>query len=144
MSYPLTDETKADIYIKCAECFLEIDESVDAETLVNRASSVMSNVNPATAVNLRFKTTFARVLDANRKFLEAALRYYDLSTTKILEVRTFWPEVYIEVEAFLALQIAREDLYALFAKAITCAILGKVCNQRNRILFILSKVTGPL
>ena len=32
-------------------------------------------------VQLRFRVTYARVLDANRKFVEAAVRYYGLSTT---------------------------------------------------------------
>ena len=29
---------------------------------------------------LRYKSTYARILDANRKFLQAAMKYYDLST----------------------------------------------------------------
>ena len=31
----------------------------------------------------QFKTCYARILDAKGKFTEAALRYYDLSQTKI-------------------------------------------------------------
>jgi COP9 signalosome complex subunit 4 len=86
-THPLTDEIKADIFIKCAECFLAIDESVDAETFVTRASAVINNVPAATAVNLRYRTIFARVLDANRKFLDAAMRYFELSTTSVVQVR---------------------------------------------------------
>ena len=85
-SHPLTDESKADIFLKCAECYLAVDESVDAETFVTRASTVINNVPANTAVNLRFRTLFARVLDANRKFLDAALRYYELSTTNVVQV----------------------------------------------------------
>lgn len=86
VNHPLSDEDKADILIKCAECFLVIDESVDAETFVTRASAIIHNVPAATSVNLRFRTIFARVLDANRKFLDAAMRYYELSTTSALQV----------------------------------------------------------
>lgn len=141
VTYPLTDEDKADILIKCAECFLVIDESVDAESFVNRASVLINNVPAATAVNLRFRTLFARVLDANRKFLDAALRYYELSTTNILQaicvlvIRDFC------VSSFVYLyQVAREDLFVLLSKAIVCAILGKGCVQRDRIIGLLSKV----
>ena len=38
-------------------------------------------------VQLRFRVTYARVLDANRKFVEAAVRYYGLSTTTGYNVR---------------------------------------------------------
>lgn len=58
---------------------------VDAETFVNRASSLMEDVKDV-VLQLRYRTTYARVLDANRKFLEAALRYYDLSQTQKKEI----------------------------------------------------------
>lgn len=61
------------------------DWQVDAETFVNRASSLMEDVKDV-VLQLRYRTTYARVLDANRKFLEAALRYYDLSQTQKKEV----------------------------------------------------------
>ena len=32
------------------------------------------------------KVTYARVLDANRKFIDAAMRYYDLSQTQQADV----------------------------------------------------------
>lgn len=64
------------------EAFLEDDESVDAEIFVNKASTIMNNISDR-AINLRYRTTFARVLDANRKFLEASSRYFELSNTAI-------------------------------------------------------------
>lgn len=87
VAHPLSDEEKADILIKCAECFLVIDESVDAESFVNRASALIGNIPASSTVTLRFRTLFARVLDANRKFLDAALRYYELSTTSTVQVK---------------------------------------------------------
>lgn len=37
-------------------------------------------------VQLRYRVTYARVLDANRKFLEAAMRYYELSQAQRREI----------------------------------------------------------
>lgn len=37
-------------------------------------------------VQLRYRVTYAKVLDANRKFLEAALRYYELSQAQRREI----------------------------------------------------------
>jgi hypothetical protein len=59
---------------------LEDDEAVDAETFVNKASPLMNSVSLDLSLQLRYRVTYARVLDANRKFIEAAIRYYELST----------------------------------------------------------------
>ena len=80
----------------------------------------MSNVSASSIIGLRYRTTFARVLDSNRKFLDAALRYYELSTTEA--------------------RIAAEDVLELLSKAIVCAVLGKICAQRNRVLELLHQV----
>jgi COP9 signalosome complex subunit 4 len=70
---------------------------------------------------LRYRVTYAKVLDANRKFLEAALRYQELSQAQRRE-------------------IPQEELLLLLAKSVTCAILGKAGPQRSRILGTLHKV----
>jgi COP9 signalosome complex subunit 4 len=82
----LNEQEKADLYIKCAEAFLQEDASVDAEVFVNKASPFVNAVTDTTIV-LRYRVTFARVMDSNRKFVEAALRYYELSTTNHPGVR---------------------------------------------------------
>ena len=64
---------------------------------------------------LRYKSTYARVLDANRKFLPAATKYHDLSTA------------YLYTDA-----IEEDDLLVMFGKAITCAILSPNSAQRQR------------
>lgn len=116
---PFADEEKADIYIKCAETYLEADMAVEAEVFMNKSSPFINAVVSWT-VQLRYKVTFARVQDANRKFVEAALRYYELST--------------LENE-----NVVQEDLLVLLAKAITCAILSKAGVQRTRILALIGK-----
>jgi COP9 signalosome complex subunit 4 len=102
------------------ETFLEDDEAVDAETFVNKASSLINGVDDW-ALLLRYKVTYARVLDANRKFIEASVRYYELSTTTSTEV-------------------VQDDLLELLGKAVTCAILGKAGQQRTRVLGLLFQV----
>lgn len=37
-------------------------------------------------LELQYKTCYARILDAKRRFLEAATRYYDLSQIESLEI----------------------------------------------------------
>lgn len=71
-----------------------MDEAIDAEIYANKATAL---INAAAAqsksgedvfgpIQLRFRVTYARVLDANRKFVEAAVRYYGLSTTTAYNV----------------------------------------------------------
>ena len=118
--YYTNDADRTDVYVKIAECFLNEQDYVEAETFVTRAgTSVESISNPEEHVSLilRFKSTYARVLDANRKFLQAAGRYYDLSrvdnTTAIIE---------------------EDDLLEFLGRAATCAILAGSSSQRQRIL----------
>lgn len=104
----------------CTEAFLEDDATVDAEIFVNKASALINDVEDW-ALQLRYRTAFARILDANRKFVEAASRYYELST-------------------MTNQQINRDDLLQLLAKAATCAVLGKTSAQRTRIIGLICKV----
>ena len=71
--------------LSIAEAFLADDETVDAEVFLNKASSCIQTVTDV-ALLLRYRATYARVLDANRKFVEAAMRYYDLSNTTYADV----------------------------------------------------------
>ncbi len=88
---------------------------------MGKASAIVGSIGASSIVGLRYRTTFARVLDANRKFLDAALRYYELSTTEA--------------------RIAAEDVLELLSKAVVCAVLGKVSAQRSRVLEVLHKVS---
>jgi COP9 signalosome complex subunit 4 len=138
-----SNKEKADIYIKCAEAYLGNDDSVEAETLLNKASPLMSAIAmtssssasssadaPAAIANeedvvdfglqLRYRVTYARVLDANRKFVESALRYYELSKIENAD-------------------IVQAELDQLYCRAVTCIILGKSGNQRSRVMALISK-----
>jgi COP9 signalosome complex subunit 4 len=121
-----TDIEKADVFIRSAESCLEGDEPVDAEIYVNKASQRMkatddhSDKTAVAAINLRYRVAFARVQDSNRKFLEAARCYYDVS-------------------AIQNHMVDKGDLLQLLGKAVTCAVLAKSGPQRTRILALLYK-----
>lgn len=76
---PYTDFEKANTYVKCAEAYLADDSAIDAEVFVNKARTPMETITEWT-LQLRYKVVLARILDANRKFTEAAKQYYELST----------------------------------------------------------------
>ena len=81
-----------DVFVKVAECYLEEDLTVEAEGAVTKAGVVIEASGISVSADdevkdeatvtlmLRYKSTYARVLDANRKFLAAAVKYHDLST----------------------------------------------------------------
>jgi len=109
---------KCDVYVKIAECFLEDDEVAESDSAVTKAGGVVESIeNPEQhmALILRYKSTYARVLDFNRKFLQAASRYHDLSQSSEELIRA-------------------EDLLAMLGRAVTCAILAPSGPQRQRVL----------
>ena len=107
---------RADAFVKVAETYLAVDEAVDAEVFVNKASALVDGMADR-SLQLRYRTTLARVLDSNRKFLEAAMRYYELSK--------------------VADGVDPEDLLALLSRAVACACLGRAGPQRTRVLTML-------
>lgn len=116
---------KCDVYVKIAECYLEEDETVEADGAVTKAGTVVESIpNPEDhmALILRYKSTYARVLDANRKFLQAASRYHDLSQAH-----------------FSTDMIDSDDLLNMLGRAATCAILAPSGPQRQRILGLVFK-----
>ena len=124
---------RCDVFVKVAECYLEEDLTVEAEGAVSKAgtiieaSGIMSNMSSASndhevvkdertvTIILRYKSTHARVLDANRKFLQAAVKYHDLSTA------------YLHSSS-----VDADDLLVMLGRAVTCAILSPNSAQRQR------------
>lgn len=134
--------------MKIAETYLVEDEAVDAEAFVNRASALMEAVQDYW-LQLRYRVVQAKVLDANRKFLEAALRYYELSQAQRREI----PQVRRMMDGLQPRRVGRvvvadppcplarqqHELLQLLAHSVTCAILGKAGPQRSRVLGTLHK-----
>lgn len=76
-------------FYEITEAYLEDEAYVEAEIFVNKASPFINSVSDITII-LRYRATFAKVLDSNRKFIEAAVRYHELSTTINANVRLFF------------------------------------------------------
>lgn len=115
-----SDAEKVDILVKISEVYLEDRDHVEkAETFVSKAAPIMNSIADV-ALQLRYRTTSARVLDLNRKFVDAAQRFYELSTMTTANIEA-------------------GDLLELLGKALTCAVLGRVGAQRTRVMALLSK-----
>ena len=58
------------------------DDTVEADSFVTKAGAVVDSIeNPENhrPLILRYKSTNAQIMDSNRKFLQAATRYHELS-----------------------------------------------------------------
>lgn len=111
------------VHVKIAECFLEEDEIAESDTAVTKAGTVVESITDPEhhqGLILRYKSTYARILDSNRKFLQAASRYHDLSQSS-------------------GDLIQAEDLIGMLGRAVTCAILAPSGAQRQRVLAHLFK-----
>lgn len=110
--------------VKIAMLYLEDDDAVAAESYIKKASSLLAACKDE-EVELQYKTCYARVLDAKRRFLEAATRYYELSQTgqRVIGGR----------------MVQEEDLAQALGAAVTCAVLAAAGPQRSRLLATLYK-----
>ena len=116
--YYLPAAARTDVYVKIAECFLAEDEIAESDAAVQKAGQTVESIpdkDQHTALILRYKSTYARVLDANRKFLQAASRYHELSQsgTDLIDA---------------------DDLLHMLGRAATCAVLAPSGPQRQRVL----------
>ncbi|CAN1323450.1 COP9 signalosome complex subunit 4 [Linum perenne] len=110
--------------VQIARLYLEDDDAVNAEAFINKASFLVSN-SQHEVLNLQYKVCYARILDLKRKFLEAALRYYDISQ---IEKRQIGDET-----------IDEDALEQALTAAVTCTILAAAGPQRSRVLATLYK-----
>ncbi|OMO87617.1 hypothetical protein CCACVL1_08883 [Corchorus capsularis] len=97
---------------------------INAEAFINKASFLVSNSQHEVLI-LQYKVCYARILDLKRKFLEAALRYYDISQ---IEKRQIGDET-----------IDEDALEQALSAAVTCTILAAAGPQRSRVLATLYK-----
>ncbi|KAH9692891.1 COP9 signalosome complex subunit 4 [Citrus sinensis] len=110
--------------VQIARLYLEDDDAVNAEAFINKASFLVSS-SQQEVLNLQYKVCYARILDLKRKFLEAALRYYDISQ---IQKRQIGDET-----------IDEEALEQALSAAVTCTILAAAGPQRSRVLATLYK-----
>jgi len=107
------DDYKASLWVRIASLFIDTDNETQAEVFIQRAWPLMKHVKDSDA-KLSFETVFAQVADANRKFLDAGNRYYQLSHRL-------------------------EDGLPALRKAIVCCVLTEAGPQRARLLALMMK-----
>ncbi|CAN6301922.1 unnamed protein product [Urochloa humidicola] len=120
----LDDTNKLSKCVQIARLYLEDDDAVNAEAFINKASFLVTN-SQQEVLNLQYKVCYARILDLKRRFLEAALRYYDISQ---IEQRKIGDE-----------EIDEHALEQALSAAVTCTILAGAGPQRSRVLATLYK-----
>eukprot|EP01119_Soliformovum_irregulare_P005515 TRINITY_DN17270_c0_g1_i1.p1 TRINITY_DN17270_c0_g1~~TRINITY_DN17270_c0_g1_i1.p1 ORF type:complete len:389 (+),score=123.92 TRINITY_DN17270_c0_g1_i1:68-1234(+) len=112
----LEPEYRVNIYLKIAELNLEDDESVNAESYINRAAEWIHQLKDQN-LKMRYKICFSRIMDFKRQFQKAAFGYYELSQIVPTE----------------------SDRLESLTLATICAILTQAGPQRSRMLATLYK-----
>ncbi|KAJ4137565.1 COP9/signalosome complex subunit Csn4 [Fusarium equiseti] len=113
----ITDDEKARTWVRIVRNYLEVDDSTAAEMYINKLKNIMHSVLDQ-ELNLHFKLSQARILDAQRDFLSASQRYHEIS---------FFPA------------IDEDDRVHTLSMAIKCAVLAPAGPMRNRTLGRLYK-----
>jgi len=111
----LDPDYKVGTYVKIAQLYLEDDDSVSAESYINRAAELFPQVQD-TGLKLRYKASLAKCMDFKKQFLKAALRYYELSQI-----------------------VPESDREYALKNAMICTILIPSGPQRSRMLATLYK-----
>jgi len=110
--------------VKIAQLYLEDDDALSADAFIKKAAFLVAEAKDE-ALELQYNTCAARILDAKRRFLEAALRYYSLSQLANRQIG--------------GLCVAEEELMTALNAAVTCTILAAAGPQRSRFLATLYK-----
>jgi len=109
-----TNEQKLEWYIETAEDWLECVETGSAAQMLMKAHALVTKtLTPK--LKLRFDTIYARVKDSERKFLEASMKYLDISHN-------------------VSAGISEADLHQTLEHAVTTAILANAGPNRSRLL----------
>jgi COP9 signalosome complex subunit 4 len=113
----VSDNEKAQVWIRICRCYLEEDNPTNAVTYLNRLKQIIYNVTDQ-VIKLQFQLSQARISDSMNQFLDASTAYYALSSERAID--------------------EEERLHTLSA-AITCAVLGPAGPTRARQLGKLYK-----
>jgi len=104
--------------VRIASAYLKEDMSYKAEPAIVKAASLIKeeDVKKDRTLILRYRSCAAQIADLNRNFMDAAYKYYELSSL-----------------------VEGEQATDSLAYAIICAILAPAGPQRSRILGLLYK-----
>lgn len=117
----VSDRSKVEIWIRIVRCYLEDDDTVAAETGLNKiknSAAAAQVLKDAPDLRLHYQLSQARILDSRRDFLNASAEYLNVSFNAMID----------EAERRQAL-----------SAAIKTAILAPAGPQRSRTLAKLYK-----
>ncbi|XXG98811.1 hypothetical protein Hte_005141 [Hypoxylon texense] len=113
----VTDEDRVRVWVRIVRNYLEVDNTVAAETYLNKLKNVIYQVDDPT-LNLHFRLSQARIQDAKREFLSASQAYHDISHSPA---------------------ISEDERLHTLSMAVKCAILAPAGPLRSRALGRLFK-----
>lgn len=114
-SLPLQESERAHSYVRVAQAYLKADDDVSADRFIKRASDYVFHASVGWETQVQYKACYAQILDAKRKFLEAAGRY-------------------IELAHLPPSQAEESDLLAMLERAVKCVVVAPAGPQRQRVM----------
>ena len=111
----LSDSERAHAFVRVAQAYLAADDDVSAERYIQRASEWVHRASVPWGVSVQYKVCWARILDAKRRFLEAALRY-------------------MEIARLPAEQLEASELVIMLESAARCIVLAPAGPPRARVM----------
>lgn len=117
----VTDLVKVSTWIRIVRCYLEDDDTVKAESALNRiknSTGALQVLQESPELHLHYQLAQARILDSRREFLNASAEYLNVSFNR---------------------SVAEEDRLQALSAAIKTAILAPAGPPRNRMLGKLFK-----
>ena len=117
----VSDVAKVQMWIKIVRYYLEDDDSVSAETALNKIKNLPSSaqiLSDHPELRLHYQLSQARILDSRRKFLDASAEYLNVS---------------------LSGTVAEDDRLQALSASIKTAILAPAGPQRSKTLGKLYK-----
>jgi len=115
-----TSEARADAFVRVARAYLAADDDVNADRFVKRAGDHVFRDGVPWETQVMYRSCVAQVLDARRRFLEAAQRYIELSLLP-------------------PAQMDEAELLQMLEKAVKCVVLAPAGPQRQRVMGTLSR-----
>jgi COP9 signalosome complex subunit 4 len=131
-----SDEEKLRVYIRIVRLLLEEEDSVQAETYHNRATSLIHSTSDRETL-LSYKLCQARISDYARKFLEAASRYHELSFVGEIDEEERGHMLYVPTHVTKSYASSKTEPRR--SAAVTCAVLAPAGPNRSRILSSLCR-----
>ncbi|KAJ5462497.1 hypothetical protein N7530_010702 [Penicillium desertorum] len=113
----VSNTAKARLWIRIVRYYLEDDDTTSAEAFLNRIENLPSEIEDHDS-KLSFQLSQARILDARRRFLDAAQEYFKRESRAGVD---------------------EEDRLTALSAAIRCAVLAPAGPQRSRSLARLYK-----